>query len=622
MYYQTRIQKICAGGAIDIQGRKLSFMGNLPVQAGDSVWTDGNVIFGHVRTGDTPLISISQLKIPILGDTLRGYINQNGKYKEYDIIQDDWITNDTKIFKHGIKEYKNKNVIDAEIAENGNLYLATEGFYQKNHSIKYNNHLYNHNYYHVSDYHDGSSWSKQSPYYVYCRRNSYIGDELTLGIEAGDIDDDVIFYKNNEEVDRLNLKNYADLAIEKAVVFRDKIMQKSIKEGIDYIKQPPPPNSFIASNYARIITLKIQQNGNWDAVISASAYGYCFPYLSFNGSVFDVSFPNDEYKTFSSALEECMNNFEHSIYTVKDIPVTIEKYPAFVGDKKDDNGNWTAEYKSYILQKAEYYIPLARFKYYRWFPIIFNAFMLFKVHNGEIIDTVISRAGGGGNLKIHAVEWNEKDYINSKIYDNFVIQSEESKKDWSFILNDKHYFKANGMNIKAIYNTESNEKIVDIPEEVNFNLHENYYEAYLQFPLEYDEWSNLEDSISISIEHEQNFGNARLWGHYYFKPHLHYKFVTSTNTQDIVNQYPKKEEYSYLDLWLEQGADESLEINHALNFNNCFAEYKKGKYLIGLHKGKLIKFDKEGNIEELGKDLKNFRLRELKKISMAREQSQ
>ena len=75
MYYQTRIRKIYSGGgAIDVQGKKLSFIGNLPVQEGDIVWTDGNVIFGHANIGDTPLISINAGGIPVLdGDTLQGY---------------------------------------------------------------------------------------------------------------------------------------------------------------------------------------------------------------------------------------------------------------------------------------------------------------------------------------------------------------------------------------------------------------------------------------------------------------------------------------------------------------------------------------------------------------------
>ena len=63
----------------------------------------------------------------------------------------------------------------------------------------------------------------------------------------------------------------------------------------------------------------------------------------------------------------------------------------------------------------------------------------------------------------------------------------------------------------------------------------------------------------------------------------------------------------------------------AHKWNMSFAELRGGQYLFGIRKdeeqkidGALFKIDKDGNSEKVGSGLKNFRLRELKKISKAR----
>ena len=49
MFYSTKIKSLGAGGAIDVNGRWLRFIGRLPVKEGDTVYTDGNVIFARIQ---------------------------------------------------------------------------------------------------------------------------------------------------------------------------------------------------------------------------------------------------------------------------------------------------------------------------------------------------------------------------------------------------------------------------------------------------------------------------------------------------------------------------------------------------------------------------------------------
>ena len=54
--YATTIKSARAGAAVDINGKTLAFIGRLPVQAGDTVYTDGKVIYGHVPIKQSRII--------------------------------------------------------------------------------------------------------------------------------------------------------------------------------------------------------------------------------------------------------------------------------------------------------------------------------------------------------------------------------------------------------------------------------------------------------------------------------------------------------------------------------------------------------------------------------------
>ena len=47
MFYATKIKEVAGDKAVDEQGKVLSFIGYLPVEVGDTVFTDGTIIFGN-----------------------------------------------------------------------------------------------------------------------------------------------------------------------------------------------------------------------------------------------------------------------------------------------------------------------------------------------------------------------------------------------------------------------------------------------------------------------------------------------------------------------------------------------------------------------------------------------
>lgn len=122
MFYATQIKSVGKGVAVDTRGNTLTFIGYLPVQAGDTVYTDGKIIFGNAPPKGSPAVFDEPGGIPVLGaDELRGYFTLNGKYKKFGIKGNEWIVNNDKNYKHDDGE---ENIIDAEIATDGSVYTV------------------------------------------------------------------------------------------------------------------------------------------------------------------------------------------------------------------------------------------------------------------------------------------------------------------------------------------------------------------------------------------------------------------------------------------------------------------------------------------------------------------
>lgn len=134
MFYRTQIKSVTDFGVVDMAGKKLRFVGYLPVKAGDWVFTDGTFIFGNVPPRGSPAtFGEDPAGIPVLGDKylndedsdekeLRGYFSNQGKYKKYKIAGNEWIVNSDKKFFHDDGE---ENIIDAEISDEDKHKLLT-----------------------------------------------------------------------------------------------------------------------------------------------------------------------------------------------------------------------------------------------------------------------------------------------------------------------------------------------------------------------------------------------------------------------------------------------------------------------------------------------------------------
>lgn len=141
-YYKTQIKNVGTGYAIDISGKRLSFIGNYPCQAGDTVWTDGSVIFGNISNKSQNIIFDVQSGIPVLADNLRGYFDKN-RFKDFPIdkknLSDEileggniwFVNNNRKIFWDWFPSSQTNPYEDVEVSDNSAFSINRDSFEDK-----------------------------------------------------------------------------------------------------------------------------------------------------------------------------------------------------------------------------------------------------------------------------------------------------------------------------------------------------------------------------------------------------------------------------------------------------------------------------------------------------------
>ena len=616
MFFKTQLQSVGIGDAIDTSGRRLHFIGNLPAQAGDYVYTDGNVIFGHVPKKGAPSIPIVQPVIPVLGKDVRGYVTKAGDFKDYSIIADDWIVNNKFFFFHGKSEIGGKHIVDANVSKSGELLLAAGGEYGKYKYVTLNNQLWIERRLTGGDNHQ---YNEVIPYSVLYDIRAYTGESLIYGVnDKPDEDISLNFYQNNQLINSVNLKKYADLAENLALKIKNQIMAESNKDAdaVNYTSSPDPPNDFVAASYARVANVHISDTGDWDAVIVSSSYGYCFPYQTLEGSVFKGAFYGNQDKRFSTELVECISAFEESVFVDKKLPINLDisKYPEFTGDTTVD-GEYTETYKQYVLDKCAYYIPRSRFKFYRWLPMLFSACVIVKVHNDEVEGTIYSEAGGGTKISDYpfCFCWDERHVYNSPKDAAFQQYIQLEKNNWQFPIGDDIDFEADGLRWLNFID-KKNGTFIPISDYGNSSAHLLHWETYLDYPLRNIIFKI--DSNANQIARQTGSPVSNILGRDIIRTAPLYHYINAEDDLHFaVPTYPKSFSDAYLSGWFRY--DDDVYSGYEIRLNHCLKRLGGNQFLVGTKDGYLIKISADGTTQLVCYELKNFRLNELSYKSKA-----
>lgn len=76
---QVVVRSVGVGGVVDDNGRSLRVIGNMPIKPGDTVWTDGRIVYGHrpVRPNVKPVIEA--MMYPYAGEIGCGAFKESGE---------------------------------------------------------------------------------------------------------------------------------------------------------------------------------------------------------------------------------------------------------------------------------------------------------------------------------------------------------------------------------------------------------------------------------------------------------------------------------------------------------------------------------------------------------------
>lgn len=546
MFYQTTVKSVTAGGVIDVQGKSLSLIGNKFVRAGDLIWTDGNVVFGHTPIRGGGILPDEPSGIPVLGARdLRGYFTSNGKFKRYNIAGDDWIVNDKKIYAH---DTDNADIIDAEISADGALYTVEKKItdfealtdkgnilfycYASNYYSRYqirryylmvNLPLYNRGIDTILDRYIpwwNLSWEKNCDYVkskvplvkeaVYERNPSRFtdGEFIDKGGDAILRDCRLIIKKDGNAVAVLNLS---------------KLVEPAEQAAIDYVNITVPNRSFkeYIKSRANLLNFKIMPDGKWSALLLIEI-----------GAERDFPMPD-------------MNIYDGSFKYLNSLGYASTAAHSLFMFKVNSDGN-----AEKLAERSEFF-PLWLIDNIRYRAVTIDS----PVHKyNEDIQQIPP-------FVVNPTTFPYEDWVNS---------------GWSWIWVDfsgeETGYDRNTFTLFTVYDSRL---MPDAPD------YDNGVEEFNDF------YFPAQDGYQAKIT---NGGGIDTW-----------QFDGIYNGGKLL-----------FDAGGIGGTD-------AHKWDMSFATLKGGDYLFGIHDDALYKIGNDGTIETVGDDLKNFRLRELKRISKAKK---
>ena len=596
MFYQTILKSVKDGLAVDVQGKQLRFVGYLPVQEGDSVWTDGTVIFGNAPPKSLPNIADDLLSgVPVLGEELRGYVNKAGKYHKKNIAEDSWIINNNKIFRHGgednlfdieinLSEKKNDVVIYMAVDEENSINpmsegkvsiykLVADGKPEKLQTIDFK-----------SNFHTAKNHVEAQVDDLLQDSKYYRGDEYGPAFGAGPKVDkvQVLGFKIDAEGNwDAIVASWASAAVAcKGVRYSDK--EPDWDEGFFYIRVSDNPNS----------PFDVLGRPSW------AGHVHTYRYSTHNSSPIEVAWADPELNPLVRAVA---NQF---IFLTE--ANTIEYYLQEYGiNGVDDADEWTHPNSFYFGDKN--------------FRFVFNIYAHYITHirNGEVLEEIdcdtFQTFHHFIKERIKVEDSKGEKAVQSYRYE---IGTRAEVRVYSVLLLDRQVTK----NFQSVYMNMYRDKI---PDEGFINDNKN---NTFEFPLQdgYKAVMNLWQVKAIYDDKGKKICDELPVQN----PQAHRIDFFGVNTENGVNsdwKLVKKQ---------TAGGSVSQENYYSLGFydeNTIYPTYKipnisvvkldDEKYLIGFHKGNLYLIQK-GRIKKMteSKDdsLINFRLREMKDLNKAK----
>ena len=570
MFYQTQIKSIGYGGAYDVSGKWLSFIGYLPVKVGDTVFTDGNIIFGNATPRGSAInffLKHEEMGVPVLAANLRGYFTQNGMYKPYAITGENWIVNAKIIYSHDTDD---SELIDAEIAidDDGNeigVYsvkkevTSLSEFTDNNLYVIYNNSSTQEKIVYASMFEEKLQW--------HITRNIYEIQLFNTSEETADFmkqDDDIV-----KECEIIITNADGGEQIIKLSELMSSIETLTFNKVNIYIPDHEDENHI--KSVATLRNFKINTSGSWVALIECEICAERIIFRQWQDLYADTD-------GFSHSRSKVSIDDYKGGETIPEVIQSLINYYS------------TAQYV--ITSTTTYYVKETR------------------ISNGSDPCSTVARE--------HCLFKVSSDGTLEQIF-LFGDYIPLSLQDFTCELSDEKI------------NTETD--VGEFPSHSTFSLSKatvgTITETYVTSGLGVMLGSPNKTSTMHWIYYKYNWD---IYDSRYWEDAPDYdngiSEVAETFTFPVQDGYFAKFVYSeplswQLDGIYNENGDEILNValddESTIMWNISFLPLKNGEYLIGYHNGYFYKVDQSGNVTDIYSDFKNFRLRELKKIDVAKK---
>lgn len=596
--YQTVLKRVKGSMAADVNGKKLEFVGNWPSEAGDSVWTDGKVIFGHIAPKEDSVPVFSNNGIPIScekeGDELKGYFTPTGTWKKYAVAPEDWIVNNEKLFYGGSLMYNDARVMDVEVTDEGDMYIATEGTFQFSTTMEYYDAIWKdadgniiteedtnfiiEDYYRVWGEPVNMFGERKIISTTYKEAASSKAEKVILGNpDAESFSVPIRIYKNGILQEEIDLEQYIERIRSRFyIMWLDLLLKGDVYLKNKIFTNPPEYNSWLYldeehsqenMSILKVEAFKMYKDGNWEALISAAMFGYCFPGYT---------------KKYVGR-----SHITH---------VTLGGNARFVIDITNPSMGWVVD-EDGESETVEKTYPMNR-EQEIWIPTLISTYALLKItsETKTFVDIVYQKSHGGTSFVVNEETINEGKF---KTEIDLTISEPSSEKNFTFGIDEN-------------YEMVFEDKKISIREKETGQLIET------DLKLDIGQFAELIYPYEIL-----NLDNDR-WPGTKYMPKKRYR-ITDKDGETEIDYHPKKGyewldgHYSHIDEKDDEGKEEKLD-DGLYRFNPCILKLKNDKYLFGIHGGKLYIKTASG-IQEVGDGLKNFRLAELKNMAKSKSNS-
>ena len=582
MFYQTQIKSIGYGGAYDVSGKWLSFIGYLPVKVGDTVFTDGNIIFGNAtpRGSAINFFLKHEMGVPVLAADLRGYFTQNGMYKPYAIAGENWIVNAKTIYSHDTDD---SELIDAEIAidDDGNEI----GFYSVEKEIE-----------------QFADWDFSAHNVLYSRRrsrNSYLHTYYSLSVENLEalstnsgypITQSPLFTGANVEEKEFDFIKHDDIIKECTLTIRKRSAAPTAINEVEIIKLSDLMTNLEAFTHnkvnitindhefedhtislASILNFKINSDGSWVALIECKVCAERTFYEKTHMLQFQQIHTSNSYNVPVEGIDDLPEGSLKAAIIKLVRSLTAPSYYTV------DTHNY-----SYTETVTDYTTPSSTFAIEE---------CIFKINSDGDVE-LISQEGRYTSLYFI-------DIIDEVSSAPATLVTEDGTFPFVSSFTNGNYYTGTLTNI---FEPQVYWLPADIKEEIDARQHIYHIRSTYRYNSRY-----LEDA--------PDYDNG-------------ISEVAETFTFPVQDGYFAKFVYSeplswQLDGIYNENGDEILNValddESTIMWNISFLPLKNGEYLIGYHNGYFYKVDQSGNVTDIYSDFKNFRLRELKKIDVAKK---